>query len=92
MNRQQLWELREEIVLNSLFLTDYDNSFRIDNNKVCNFFEGYVEFLYELAEDDGQQGLTFFEIANRYDSEDNLWEWYNCYDEDPLPQQEEEEE
>ena len=41
----QLWDLRKEIVLNSVFLSDYDNSLGIEPQEVCNFFDSWLEDL-----------------------------------------------
>jgi len=49
LDSNQLWELRKEIVLNSLYISDYENSFHIDPNAVCDFFDGYLEFLSDIA-------------------------------------------
>ena len=39
MTYKQFKQLRNEIVLNSLFLKDYSNSFYIKNKTVCAFFD-----------------------------------------------------
>lgn len=40
---RQFKKLRGEIVLNSLYLSDYENSLGIDPQNVYDFFEGYLE-------------------------------------------------
>jgi len=50
---EQLWALRQEVVLNSLYISDYNNSFGIDPRSACDLFDGYCSFLWELAEDAG---------------------------------------
>ena len=45
--KENLWKLRKEIKLGSLFITDYRNSFGIDPRKVCDFFDGFLEFVEE---------------------------------------------
>jgi hypothetical protein len=70
-----LWALREEIVLNSLFLKDYNNSFQFSPESVRSFFDGYVDFLLELAKEDGKTEI------GEYDTMDNLFTYYwNCDD------------
>jgi hypothetical protein len=77
----ELAELRSEIVLNSLFISDYDNSFGYDQNHICTFFEGYVSYLEELAEEDGYtEWDNIFKMFDIYDTEDNLYSWFMCSD------------
>lgn len=45
MTKDELWVLRQEIKLGSLFYADYRNSFGIDTHPVCDFFDGYLEYL-----------------------------------------------
>ena len=84
-SRKDLKKLRSEIVLNSLFFTDYINSFCIDYHDVAAFFDGYYDFIWELAyEDAEEQGkgtsyLTHDYVVENYDNTDNLVEWWNCY-------------
>lgn len=81
LSSAQLADLRKEIVLNSLYISDYDNSFGFDSNHINSFFDGYVSYLEELAEEDGYTEwdniLKMFDI---YDTEENLWDWFNCSD------------
>lgn len=53
LTQDELWALRKEIVLNSLFIHDYRNSFGISPKSACDLFDGYVSFLWDLAEDAG---------------------------------------
>lgn len=71
----ELWQLREEIKLYSLYIADYDNSFDFYPNDVCAFFEGYCDYLDEL-QSEGDKSIPALE----YDSKENLWSWFNCYD------------
>lgn len=111
---EYLWPLRQEITLGSMYVSDYNNSFGIKPEKVCDFFtsfwDGYCE---RLAKEDniweqavvlakerlaGEpnaseskiqscQNDTYFELSlKKYDNEETLLEWYNCFDgECPLP-------
>ena len=74
LTKEQLWKLRQEIVLNSLFLKDYNNSFGIDVKECNSFFDGYVEYLNELAEADG--GVTHEDTFKQYDNPTNLENWF----------------
>ena len=71
----ELWKLRNEIVLYSLFIADYDNSFNFYPNDICDFFEGYASYLDEL-QSEGDPAIPALE----YDNKENLWSWFNCYE------------
>ena len=47
MNSETLWALRKQIILNSLFISDYRNTFGIDPHVVCDFFDSYLSYLDE---------------------------------------------
>lgn len=87
MTREQLWALRGQIPLCSLFYSDYRNTFGIGCHAVCDFFDGYADNLVELMNEDkpGRGDNHFFDHLNEYDCPDNLWNWYGCFEEDPLP-------
>lgn len=77
----ELVKLRKEIVLNSLYISDYDNSFGFNPNHICTFFDGYVSYLEELAEEDGYtEWDNIFKMFNLYDTEENLYAWFMCSD------------
>lgn len=76
----ELWKLRDEIVLNSLYLADYENSSHFNRDNVWAFFDGYVDYLFELAEEDKFPTDDTFAVFDKYDTEENLWAWFCCYD------------
>ena len=78
LNMGQLWNLRKEIVLNSLYLYDYDNSFGLDSYSLSIFFDGYLEYLEEEMKYniENYDDSMFFEYLKDYDNEDNLYDWY----------------
>lgn len=80
MTIEDLKILRSEIILNSVFLSDYKNSFGFSQKSMGTFFDGYVSYLEVTADDDGYEWSTFKDLFDKYDTEDNLLEWYNCYD------------
>lgn len=98
MTKQELQKLRNEITLNSLYTSDYDNSFNIDPRQVQDFFDSYLEdceyipvndngdLLCDLAGtiSDTEYYNTLFAIANNID---NLYNFYYSYDIDPLSQE-----
>jgi hypothetical protein len=77
----ELWKLRNEIVLNSMFYSDFTNKFGFDMQHISQFFDGYVEYLNELAEEDGYVDWeNMSEMLNKYDNKENLLGWFNSYD------------
>ena len=81
LTKEQLWELRQEITLNSIFIRDYENSFDIDVEECYTFFDGYVEYLGELAtENIDLKNITdsdYLDLALE-DNADNLYNWLSC--------------
>lgn len=97
MTKQELQQLRNEITLNSLYTSDYNNSFNIDAKQVQDFFDSYLEDCETIPNDNGDLlcdlvGIisdddyydTLFTIANNID---NLYNFYCTYEEDPLSQE-----
>ena len=87
LTRKQLKQLRNEIVLNSLFLKDYSNTLYISEKTVYNFFEAYIENLYDIAASDNFNSKDIIDILEKYDNIDNLYNYYidSCIDDyDPL--------
>ena len=78
LTKENLWKLRKEIVLNSLYLSDYENSFGIDEEDLLYFFEGYLEDLGYLMEENIENYFDemFFGYLGEYDTEDNLYNYY----------------
>lgn len=87
MTSKSLWKLRQEIILNSLFISDYRNTFGIDPHVVCDFFDSYLSYLdEEMAQTlPGYDDAHFFDHLPNFDTEENLWNWYCCYEDDLLP-------
>ena len=61
MSKRNLWALRTEITLGSLYTSDYENSFQILPRMVQDFFDGYIEYLWELAEENNKKADIDFE-------------------------------
>ena len=82
LNAEDLAKLRKEITLNSLFVADYKNTFGFAAKSVCSFFEGYMQYLWELANDDyGMNQPSIETVVEEYDNKDNLFDYYwNCDD------------
>lgn len=83
-NKETLWTLRKEIVLNSMYLNDYNNSFGIKKKCCALYFEGYADYLSELMKEDGHSDDEYFSLLSAYDNADNLWDWELCHIEDGM--------
>ena len=77
---EDLAKLRKEIVLNSIYIADYENTFGFSPKSVSYFFDGYVSFLEEIANEDNFEIKDYAIFLQKYDNIDNLYSWYNCYD------------
>ena len=91
MSSKDLWRLRQEIVLNSLYLSDYENSFNIPIDDCCRFFEGYFEELcYILQDEIGEDEYNklgsdeFYKRVFALDNEDNLYNYYYGIEDNPF--------
>ena len=71
LTKEQLWKLRQEIVLGSLYTHDYDNSFGIDPSAVCNFFDSFIE---DSQVDD--YGRPNNRKTEEYDNAEDLYNYY----------------
>lgn len=92
--REDLARLRSEVVLNSLYESDYRNSFGISQHSASLFFDSYLDDIIDRAREDGylwdyaEPGSTYYqegyhtwaEFLNKYDTIDNLYEWWCCYE------------
>lgn len=83
MTKKDLWKLRQEIVLNSLFTNDYDNSFGINATIVQNFFDSYMEELsyllqekYDREEIKEMSSDKYYKEIFKLDNEENLYNFY----------------
>ena len=84
LTRKQLQSLRKQVVLNSLYYSDYSNDLYISEKTCYNFFDSYVEYLYELASENNDNDLDIVDVVKKYDNINNLYNWYLCYGDDPL--------
>ena len=78
MTKQQLEKLRKEVVLGSLYYSDYANSFEIDTHVLCDFFDGYLEELqFQMAEEiEDYTDEHFFDYISEYDNIETLFDYY----------------
>lgn len=87
LSKEQLWKLRRQIVLGSLYYSDYVNTFGIDPHLVCDFFDSFLSFVEEQMQVDIPNYVDryFFNLLPVYDNAERLLEWYACYEANPLP-------
>lgn len=85
LTSDQLSKLRKDITLNSTFTDDYKNSLGIDSQLVQNFFDGYIEYLSEMIQEDiGEDKYDelddndWYNYINKYDTLENLEHYYNA--------------
>lgn len=67
---RKLVSLRKQITLNSLFVSDYKNDLGIKPSVALDFFDGYVDYLFGIAKEDGVKDI--YEVFDEYDNRDNL--------------------
>lgn len=82
MTSEMLWKLRMEIGLNSSYVSDFQNSFGFTAQSVSDFFDGYMDYLDyldELAEEEYGNDYMLEDVLD-FDNEENLYDWYGCYE------------
>ena len=67
LGKIQTNRLTKDIIWNSLFISDYENRYGITPSVVCDFADGYMEWLGEVfeAEIDPNNIDTFFAVLDR---------------------------
>ena len=80
LTTDELWELRQEIVLNSIYVSDYENSFGYHKEDMCLFFDSYLSYLCELMEEMGIASEDHLKCLDEFDNPANLKCWYDHYE------------
>ena len=79
-SKEDLWKLRQEIVLDSLFTREYENSFGVIPRRCQDFFDGYSEELEYILETDetlpDYNDAQFYDYLDSVDTPDNLYDYY----------------
>ena len=77
---KQLKQLRSEIVLCSLYMSDYENSF-LTKEEAYNLFDGYADFLENLMFDkiEDFNDSKYFDYLDMFDNMVTLTEYYYYY-------------
>jgi hypothetical protein len=96
LNDKGIVELRNEIVLGSCYISDYNNQLGLTAESVCDFFEGYITYLNDLVDAElEERGDTNEadrdELWDSYDDSDALIEYYDGLEFDPFEKEEPEE-
>lgn len=78
---RQIWKLRKQIVVNSLYLIDYENSYGVDPLEVSEFFDGWLDFLVEDMKEDHSdyEDDMFWDLFPKYDTPKKLLAWWYCW-------------
>ena len=75
-----IMELRNEIVLGSLFYRDYRNSFGIDEHEVCDFFDGFLDYACDEYKDrHGKEAWDIGVIYDEFDNEGEIVDYFDMY-------------
>ena len=80
LNTEQILQLRKEIVLNSIFTNDYENSFDIPPQQVQDFFDCYIEYCEDCFIDENfeMENNDYFNLVLDFANDDiNLIEYFN---------------
>lgn len=87
LTKNELQKLREQITLNSLYIADYRNDMGIEEHQCCDFFDGFMDYITELMHEDhpNVKDKDYYDFIWKYDTIENLWNWYCCFEADPLP-------
>lgn len=83
LTNKELISLREDIVLGSLFYGDYKNSLNIRVEDAFDFFDTYLNYLGELMEYEigHYSDEQFWDLLPKYDTNENLIDFYhNVYE------------
>lgn len=75
-NKDKLWELRNEIILGSIYYDDYENSFDIPVEVCCDFFDGFIDLCFLVESEDGNYDAKLEYIYNKYDNDESLWDYF----------------
>ena len=65
LSKQELIELRSQICVGSIYLSDYENELGVNEEQVCDACEGYDNWLYEDGWKDNGEAFAYY-IMNFY--------------------------
>jgi len=88
LNKNELQRLRNQVVLNSIYVSDYHNNMGIDEHICYAFFDGYMSYISELfyEEHPNASDKQYWDEIWNYDTIETLCDWYyGCFEKNPLP-------
>lgn len=84
LSKRKILKLRKEIKLNSLYMSDYENSLGIDREEAYHYFDGYMGFIWETAKGNLPKHLSDTDrlsmVLSDYDTKENLLAYHETYD------------
>lgn len=82
LTTKELISLREDVILGSLYYSDYKNTLNLKTQDVFDFFDSYLNYLGELMEEDikDYSDEQFWDFLNKYDTDANLINFYHTYE------------
>lgn len=82
LTTKELISLREDVILGSLNYKDYENTLNLKAVDVFDFFDCYLNYLGELMEEDirNYSDEDFWDFLEKYDTEENLINFYHTYE------------
>ena len=80
LTKKEMEQLRNKIVLNSMFYSDYGNSFGIDEKRVFAFFDGFTEYITHDESGDYIGDDKYLDALEKYDNIDAIYNYYLDYD------------
>lgn len=87
MNKEKLWQLRNEVKINGNCKDDFKNSFGIDEKELYYFFGAYIEDLMFIFENNTKKekleklsDKQYWQKVFKYDTKNNLWDFYSSLD------------
>lgn len=80
--KDDLWQLRKEVLIGSIFYDDYNNSLGIDCHSASDFFDGWLDFVREDMKEDIEDydERKFFKYLKDYDNAESLERWFLCFE------------
>lgn len=79
LSKNDFYNLRKQVVLNSLFINDYNNNLYIKPETVCNFFNSAVEYINDEYKAKNNNDIELSKITTK-----KLYDYYKTFECDPL--------
>lgn len=79
LSKNDFYNLRKQVVLNSLFINDYNNNLYIKPETVCNFFNSAIEYINDEYKAKNNNDIELSKITTK-----KLYDYYKTMECDPL--------